>query len=87
MEEPLGPDEVHLRRSPGHHADWIRCIRTRRRPICDVEIGCRSVTVCHIGNIAYWLKRPLTWDPVKEEFGDAEANHWLDRAKREPWRI
>jgi uncharacterized protein (TIGR00369 family) len=37
---------------------------------------------------AYWLKRSLKWDPVKEEIiGDPEANRWLDRPKRAPWRI
>jgi predicted dehydrogenase len=87
-QKPTGPNEVHLYRSPGHHNDWLRSIRTRQRPICDVEIGCRSVTVCHLGNLAYWLKRPLRWDPLKEEFvGDAEANRWLDRPKREPWTL
>jgi len=71
---------------PEHHTDWLRSIRTRQRPICDVEIGCRSVTVAHVGNIALWLNRPLKWDPIKEEFpGDPEANRWLDRPKREPW--
>jgi hypothetical protein len=53
-----------------------------------VEAGCRSVTVCHLGNIAYWLNRPLKWDPAKEQFvGDDEANRWLDRPKREPWTL
>jgi len=66
----------------------VECIRTRRRPICDVAIGCRSVTVCHLGNLAYWLKRPLKWDPVQEQFvGDSQANRWLDRPKRAPWAI
>jgi len=83
---PTAPDEVHLYNSPGHHEDWLRCIRTRQKPICDVEIGCRSVSVCHLGNIAYWLNRPLKWDPAKEVFlGDDEASRWLDRVRREPW--
>jgi len=44
--------------------------------------------VCHLGNIAYWLNRPLEWDPHRERFiNDDEANGWLDRAKREPWRL
>ncbi|MGD2175601.1 MAG: Gfo/Idh/MocA family oxidoreductase [Candidatus Brocadiaceae bacterium] len=88
MRTPTLPDEVHLYRSPGHTEDFIRAIRTRQKPICDVEIGCRSVTVCHLGNIAYMLKRPLRWDPVKEELiGDPEASRWLDRPKREPWTL
>ena len=88
MQKPIGPDEVHLYRSPGHHDDWFRSIRTRQKPICDVEIGCRSVSVCHLGNLAYWLGRPLRWDPVKEQFiGDPAANRWLRRPKREPWTL
>jgi hypothetical protein len=63
-------------------------VRTREKPFRDIEVAHRTATMCHLGNIAYWLKRPLKWDPVKEEIiGDAEANNWLDRPKRPPWRI
>ncbi|MBM4019530.1 MAG: Gfo/Idh/MocA family oxidoreductase [Planctomycetes bacterium] len=88
MQTPTRPDEVNLYKSPGHHQDWLACIKTRRRPICDVEIGCRSVTVCHLGNIASWLGRPLKWDPAREEIvGDPEAARWLDRPMRAPWTL
>lgn len=87
-EAPLAASEQILYKSPGHQTDWLDCIRTRRRPICDVEIGCRSVTVCHLGNIACWLGRTIRWDPKKEEIiGDEEAARWLDRPKRAPWRL
>ncbi len=87
-DEPLAPGDVHLYESPGHQVDWLRCIRTRQRPICDVEIGCRTITACHLGNIACWLGRKIRWDPRKEEIiGDGEAARWLDRPKRAPWRI
>jgi hypothetical protein len=53
-----------------------------------VEIGCRSVSVCHLGNLAYWNHRRLKWDPKAEQFiGDKEANTWLDREKRAPWKV
>ena len=85
---PLQRAPVPLYRSRGHHQDWVDCIRSRQRPVCDVEIGCRSVSVCHLGNIAYWLKRPLKWDPAKEDFiGDPEASRWLSRPMRAPWTI
>lgn len=88
MNERFGPDEIHLYESPGHKQDWINCIRTRKRPICDVAIGASTVTVCHLGNIAYWLRRPIKWDPVKGEIiGDTEASRWLDRPRRAPWRL
>jgi len=84
----VGPNEVHLYRSPGHHADWINCIRSRQRPICDVPIGASSVTVCHLGNIAFWLKRPLKWNPRKHDFvGDPEASRWVDRPRRAPYTL
>ena len=77
---------IHLYKSSNHVGDFIECVRSRKRPICDVEIGCRSATVCHLGNLAYWYHRRLKWDPAKERFiGDEEANTWLDRKKRAPW--
>ncbi len=84
----IGVNDLHLYNSPGHHQDWLNCMRNRRRPICDVAIGASSATVCHLGNIALWLKQPLRWDPAKREFiGDSEANRWLDRPKRAPYRL
>jgi len=88
MATPIGPNEVTLYRSKNHHQDWLDCIRSRKRPICDVDVGRHSIIVCHIGNIAYWLKRPLKWDPAAERFvNDDEANRMLARAMRSPWRI
>ena len=88
IKQDIGPNDIHLYNSRGHQADWLECIRTRRRPICDVEIGCRSVTVCHLGNIAHWLKHSIKWDPVKEEIiGDEEAGRWLSRPMRAPWTL
>ena len=82
----LKPTDDHLYVSPGHHRDWLNCIRSRALPICDVEIGASTATVCHIGNICYWLNRPLQWDPAKKVFiNDDEANQQLGRAARDPW--
>lgn len=72
----------------GIFGDFIHCVKTREKPFRDIETAHRACTVCHLGNIAYWLNRPLKWDPVKEIIvGDAEASRWLDRAKREPWTL
>ena len=50
-------------------------LKKRTQPICDVETGHRSASVCNLANIAYWLNRPLKWDPVKQKFaGDKAAN-------------
>ncbi len=87
-QEPLGEDDVQLFRSPGHHRNWLDCIRSRQRPICDVEIGARAATLCHLTNIAYWYRRRLQWDPAAwRVVDDAEANAWLDRTWRSPWEL
>ena len=81
----------HLTVTPGrdpHHQNWVNCIKSREKPICDVEIGARSVTVCHLANLAYWNGRKLKWDPQKWEFpGDAEANGWRNRERRKPYEL
>ncbi len=74
--------------SGGLIGDFLHCVRTRQKPFRDIEVAHRTATHAHLGNIAYWLKRPLKWDPVKEEIiGDKEAARWLDRAAREPWGL
>ncbi len=86
--EPVSGSEITLPKTPGHMQNWLDCIRTRERPIADVEMGHRSATMCHLGNIARWAGRRLQWDPVKERFtGDDQANEYLQRPMREPWQI
>lgn len=79
--EAKGQDQNHV-------GNWIECIKTRAKPVADVEIGHRSITVCHLGNIARWVNRKLRWDPVKETFpDDPEANQYLDRQRRKPYEL
>ena len=87
--EPLKDPTVRLYVSKNHKGNWADCIRSRKRPIADVEIGHRSATVCHLANIARWLSgRKLKWDPKAERFtNDDEANTHLDRPRRKPWTI
>jgi predicted dehydrogenase len=86
--EPLGAGDVHIVPSPGHHRNWLDCIRSGERPVADVEIGARTVSLVHLGNLAYWNHRELHWDPQAWRFADdAEANQWLDRERRDPWKL
>lgn len=88
VKEPLGEKEVHLFQSPGHHRNWVDCIKTRQRPICDVEIGARSVAITQLGNLAYWTHNTLEWDPEKWRFaGEDAAQKLLDRDRREQWKL
>ncbi|MCL1599625.1 MAG: gfo/Idh/MocA family oxidoreductase, partial [Actinomycetia bacterium] len=88
VKEPIRDDEIHLARSGNHMRNWLECIKSRERPIADVEAGHRSSTVCHLGNIARLVGRKLHWDPVKEVFvGNEEANKYLDRPRRKPYEF
>jgi len=72
----------------GIHGDFIQCVKTREKPFRDIELAVNTVMVCHLGVIAYNLKRSLKWDQATQQFpGDEEANRLLDRARREPWLL
>lgn len=80
---PLRGEEIHLYASDNHHSDFFACVRTRQRPISDVEAGHRSASICHLNVIAAQLGRPIRWDPKKEEIvGDPIASRMLDRPRR-----
>jgi hypothetical protein len=72
----------------GIYGDFIHAVKTREKPFRDIELAVNTVAVSHLGTIAYQLQRSLKWDAARQEFpGDAEANRFLDRARREPWQI
>jgi predicted dehydrogenase len=86
--ESIKAAEIHLTKSDDHVQNWLDCIKTRERAICDAEVGHRSATICHLGNIARLTGRKLRWDPVKEIFpDDAEASGYLDRKRRKPYEL
>lgn len=87
VETPTGEKEWRVYPSNNHKRNWIECIRSRKQPICTAETGHRSATICHLGNIGYRLHKRLKWDPVKEQFDDAEANKLTSREVRAKWAI
>ena len=85
-DRPLAAEDVRLYESRNHEDNWIQCVKSRQTPICPAEIGHRTATICHLSGIAERLKRPLKWDPEKEEIlGDAAASRWMDRPRRAPY--
>ncbi|MBS1564449.1 MAG: Gfo/Idh/MocA family oxidoreductase [Bacteroidetes bacterium] len=83
-----GPNDKRLYASDDHYQDWIDAIKNNKLPICDVETGHRTSSLCSLANIAYWLNRPLEWDPVKEEFvDDKKANKLTKASIRGPWKL
>jgi predicted dehydrogenase len=81
-------DDVALWQAKYHMQDWLNCMRTRKPPLADVEIGHRSVSVCHLANITRRLGRRLKWDPAGESFiGDPEADGLLTRTRRKGYEL
>jgi predicted dehydrogenase len=71
-----------------HLQNFLDCVKTRKRPNADIEIGHRSTTLCHLGNISQRLGRKLVWDGAKEQFPhDDDANRLLGREYRRPFVV
>ncbi len=87
-EERKWSDSLALWQARWHLQNWLDSIRTRELPTADVEIGQRSISVCHLANITRYVGRKLRWDPVKERFeGDDEANRWVVRERRKGYEL
>jgi len=68
--------------------DFLHCVRSREKPFRDIELAINTMSLCHLGTITYRLQRSLKWDAAKQTFpGDAEANRFTDRARRQPWQL
>ncbi len=70
-----------------HLENWVAAIRSRGALNAPVEVGHRSVTVCHLANIARQLGRKLSWDPNHERFNDDQANALLSRPRRDGFQL
>jgi predicted dehydrogenase len=87
VKTPIGEKEWRAYPSTSHKRNWLECLRSRKAPICPAEVGHRSATICHLGNIGYQVRRKLKWDPATERFDDETANKLLSREGRGEWRF
>lgn len=88
LRDPLPEGATRLPVSRNHHQNWLDSIRANRRPICDVEIGHRSASVCHLGAIAIRTGRRVRYNPTTETIADdAEQSRMIDRPYRAPYRL
>ena len=71
-----------------HFANFVECVRSRKRPVCDIEIGHRSTSTCLLGNVAYRSRQRLEWDAKAEKITNAaDARKYLSREYRKPWKL
>jgi len=71
-----------------HMQNWLDCVKSRQKPVADVEIGHRTITISHLANITRELNRKLEWDPKRERFPhDAEAQKMVNRERRKGYEL
>jgi hypothetical protein len=71
-----------------HTTNFVECVRSRKTPNADIEIGHRGTSVALLGNIAMRTGKKLHWDAKKEEFtGASDASAMLTRNLRKPWDL
>jgi hypothetical protein len=87
-QKPGGADGlVDLIASSDHHQNFLDCIASRKLPICDVAIGHRTATACHLGNLALRTGRKLRWDAASQQIvDDPDAAAMQKRQPRAPWQ-
>lgn len=82
----IGPEELHLYKSPEQHRNWLDCIKTREMTISPAEVAHRSCSACLVFHIAMKIPGKLYWDPVTERFkNNDQANQMLARHQRHPY--
>jgi predicted dehydrogenase len=86
LDSRIGPDGIHLYASNHHYRNFIDCVISRQPTASPAEVAHRSITICHLGNIAMRLSRDaLRWDPRTEQIiGDDESAKMLIRPSRTP---
>jgi hypothetical protein len=86
--EFLANAKLKLYNSKSHFQDFVDCVRSRKRPICDVEIGASSAIACHVMNFAYHYGASAKWDLARSRFAKGGNSKWLTRDRyRDGWAV
>jgi predicted dehydrogenase len=87
--ERIQPNEYHAYKSTDHVGNFIDCIHSGEKTVAPIEAAHRTISICHLANIAIRMgRKSLKWDPKKERIiDDAEANKWLNRPIRGNWKL
>lgn len=88
LQERVGPEEIQLYRSPGHHRNFLDCVKSRRQALAPAETAHRSASIGHLAMIAMRLGRKIRWNPDTEQIiNDPTATRMLATPMRAPWHV
>jgi predicted dehydrogenase len=72
---------------PLHWANFLDCVRTRKKPNSDIENCYKSSAACILGNVALRAGMRLDWDAPNQTTKQVEARKYLHREYRAPWKL
>jgi predicted dehydrogenase len=70
-----------------HWQNFVACMRSRQWPVSDIEEGYRSTAMALLGNVAYRSRQRVDWDPSTGTTSNKEAQPYLRREYRKPWKL
>jgi predicted dehydrogenase len=79
--------KIRVYKSTEHHDDFLKAMRDRSKPICDVAVGATTVISCHLMNMGYWHGANIKWDPQTRKFISGGDDKWLTRDYRGPYTL
>jgi len=80
--------EKTLRRTKGHHADWLAACKGGPAASGDFEYSARLTEIVLLGNIALRTKKTITWNgPEMRALNAPEAAGFLKEQYRKGWEI
>jgi predicted dehydrogenase len=83
-----GSDKPSGDQLASHVRNFVDCVKSRGFPVCDIEVGHRASSACHLANIAYRSGAKIRWDAKKERIlDDRKAARYLSRTYRKPWKL
>ncbi len=84
-----GTMPIQLHESVEHTRNFVDAIQGKAKAVCGIETSVRSDTLAQLASACLRAKRPLTWNPEMETFGDdAAANALMNhRPMRGEWKL
>ena len=70
-----------------HWKNWLECIKTRQKPISEIETCVRSSTACILANLSLRHKTWLDWDEANWTVKQPQIREFLKAKYRAPWKL
>jgi hypothetical protein len=75
------------RRASDHWLNFLECIKTRQKPVSDIENLVRSSAVCILGNVSMRAGTRLDFDEKTFTVRQPEARQFTRIDYRAPWKL